>query len=156
MQNITRQKDAKRIESNVRELEVFDGEHRPSWKVYGKGTASLKISAGLNREWISLVLAENAQPEQSSGRWTTKEAHLTLDHNAARAVYELLHEVFGTFQDRPLVELEILARQQPFHPREANATPVDVVGVTFRRDHFVYTHNGIQVERERAVELLIA
>jgi hypothetical protein len=54
-------------------------------------------------------------------------------------------------------DLEEIARQRPFEKIERTFTQLDTITAIWRRDHcppVEFAHNGVRIERERAVELI--
>lgn len=155
---ISRQTDREIEDSNVRQIKFFDSDAKPSWRRYGKGTTTVDVSVPLSGNYLSLSIKETAFPAIGSEKFVTRDAYATLDGPAARALYEMLRGIFGFRVDAKLIDLEIKARQMPFTEISSEITESDSIGVKFCRNHapgdkFVYTHNGVPVDRERVVEL---
>lgn len=77
--------------STIVELNIYDSDHKISWKNSGQGSCEVKVSAHPNAEWLSLAIGEypyavNARP---------RKTYANLDRPAALALRNMLNDTFG-------------------------------------------------------------
>lgn len=84
-------------------LEIHAPEHKPHWVVYGKGVANFEAEANMTSQTLSLEIEETrfANPSADQKRDTSKRTMLTLETHAARAMYDLLKEMFEAPSAKP-------------------------------------------------------
>lgn len=86
-------------EQGIRKLEIWIPEATPSWKNYGTGTASLKVTSHLITKFVSLHAVETAHAEHPKKKNVRKEVFVTLYGDDARLLFEMLKEVFEPSTD---------------------------------------------------------
>lgn len=80
-----------------RRLEIHQDDAKPSWRVYGRGVASARINAVINRDGVAIIelqCSETAFADSAKGRDTTKETSFNLYGSAAIELFEMLREAF--------------------------------------------------------------
>lgn len=99
-QRVVRQSKKHANQTQWREVEIIDTDHRPSWKRYAaKGVANLKVNAVIDRDGVAVLevtVSETALADELLGdkRDVTKQAFFTAYGPAAFEIYEVLREAF--------------------------------------------------------------
>lgn len=81
--------------STLQSVVVKEIGHRPSWSMFGTGSAELKFQYAPGA-WLEIKLAEHRSPERTKPRdnGTSKVTYLTLTEETAREMFAALKDVF--------------------------------------------------------------
>lgn len=71
-------------------IEVIQTDHTPHWQSYGGGSATIRFQTHDLAKHLSIDTTERSARSNRS-----KRTMVTLEENAARALYERLHALFG-------------------------------------------------------------
>lgn len=79
-----------------RQAEVYQHSSKPSWKRYGDGVSSAKVSAviGPDGPILEIGVSETALAGLTGKRDVTKDVHFTAYGPGALAIYQALKEAF--------------------------------------------------------------
>lgn len=75
------------------QMEAVTRESKPSWKKYGKGSATLSITSHVNRKYLSLNLEETAWADEPGKKDVTKSTYISLDEETAGHVMAALGDL---------------------------------------------------------------
>lgn len=92
-------RDRNRYGKQMQEIHIHQSNHTVSWKVYGKGVANLRASAGISGDGtpvISLNVSETllAHKNHDAKRDVEKEVYFSLYGPAALELFKMLREAF--------------------------------------------------------------
>lgn len=76
----------------VKRLSVMDDDQSISWKRFTKGSVRARFSTHVEAKWLDLSLDESYVGEK--GKVVSKQTMMSIDQEGARALYEMLKEVF--------------------------------------------------------------
>ena len=73
----------------IKKFRFHDGDHKPSWRNYGTGTAQLTVISHVKNRYLSFVSLEYSCETKSM-----KETHVTMDEAEGRKLYAWLRELY--------------------------------------------------------------